>query len=460
MKNHDFSGARWLAQCVALLSLALLIMIAHTSVHAQAQAILPNLIHHQSIGTVNCASSTCHGAIVPVPQGRIMQNEYTTWLRLDKHAKAYAVLLNGQSHAIMKNLGIKQPAHQAKLCLDCHAHNPPPALTGERHITSDGIGCEACHGPAQKWIASHTLSDTPLTENLANGMYPTHQPIAQAKLCLSCHFGDSNRFVSHKLMAAGHPRISFELESFAHIEPAHVRYGVDWQQRKGSYNSIKIWAIGQALASKQLLDRLIHPKLGRDGLFPELLLFDCHSCHHKMSEKKATPRLGLGPGQMRLNDSNLLMLRAIVATVAPAEATALNQQIRLLHHAVVGNAEAKGANALELAQQLGATIEQLSHQFETYPFDVAVLRKILQNLIAQAREGQYSDYAGAEQVYLSVSSLCASLNRQNGLRMTAKVNQQLSLMRKSLADEDKFQPQVFSTQLAALQTLISPQVTP
>ena len=457
MKNKYFSAIpHYTVRLIGVLCVTLLALSPPSPTLAQpGLSGLPNLIKHESIGTVNCANSTCHGAIAPLAEGRVLQNEYTTWLRLDKHSRAYAALLNEKSRSIMKNLGSKEAAHESKLCLDCHAHNPGPGLKGERHFTPDGIGCEACHGPAQKWISSHVTPDTPVNDNLRNGMYPTFEPVAQAKLCLSCHFGDSSRFVTHKLMGAGHPRMSFELESFGNIEPAHVRYDDDWQKRKGSYNSIRLWAIGQALASRQLLDILIHPKLGRDGLFPELVLFDCHSCHHRMTEKKATPRLGIGPGQMRLNDSNLLMLRAIVTTVDPSGALAFNQQIALLHHAVVGNPEAKGASALDIAQKVTVSIDQYTKKFETFPFDVAVLRKVLQALIVEGNQGQYADYAGAEQVYLSVSSLCASLNRQNGLKLASKVNQQLGLMRKTLADEDKFLPEVFSSQLGVLKNLIS-----
>jgi len=174
-----------------------------------------------------------------------------------------------------------------------------------------------------------------------------------------------------------------------------------------------------------------------------------------MSEKKATARLGIGPGQMRLNDSNLLMLRAIVTTVDPSGALAFNQQIALLHHAVVGNPEAKGASALDIAQKVTVSIDQYTQKFATFPFDVAVLRKVLQALIVEAKQGQYSDYAAAEQVYLSVSSLSASLERQNGLKLASKVNQQLTLMRKTLTDEEKFIPELFSNQLSAIQNLIS-----
>ncbi|NBR98779.1 MAG: hypothetical protein EBT54_06355, partial [Betaproteobacteria bacterium] len=77
--------------------------------------------------TTNCASSTCHGSITPWDGSHVLQNEYTTWVRMDKHTRAYQVLLNDTSKRIAKNLGLTEGAHKAKICLDCHAHNPTGA---------------------------------------------------------------------------------------------------------------------------------------------------------------------------------------------------------------------------------------------------------------------------------------------------------------------------------------------
>ncbi|MEC5163989.1 MULTISPECIES: multiheme c-type cytochrome [unclassified Janthinobacterium] len=423
---------------------------------APAGAALPNVAAHQSVGTVNCANSGCHGAVTPWTDSHVLQNEYTTWLRLDKHAKAYSVLLNQQSRKIAKNLGLKQPAHESQACLDCHAHNPAPKLAGERHVVAEGVGCEACHGPAEKWIASHVVAGATHADNVKNGMYPTNNPVEQAKLCLSCHFGDENRFVTHRVMAAGHPRISFELGTFATIAPAHYQIDDDWRKRKGDYQGVKIWAIGQALASKQLLDALADPQRGRDGLFPELVLFDCHACHHPMSEQKSSPRLSVGPGKVHLNDSNLLMLRALVRVVDPANANAFNQQVSQVHQAIAGNGAQ--ADPLALAKKLSATIGQYIVQFEKRNFDVATLRDVLKALLNESSVAYYSDYAGAEQAYMSISSLASTLAKQNALASAGEVNRRLGAMRKALANDEKYRAELFGAELAGLRQLISSQV--
>lgn len=424
--------------------------------------VLPNASPHQSVGTVNCASSTCHGAVAPWTGSNVQQNEYTTWLRLDKHAKAYAILLNAQSRSIAAKLGLKQGAENAQECLDCHAHTPPPALRGERHMVTDGVGCEACHGPADKWIRSHTAPGATHADNVARGMYPTEKPVEQAKLCLSCHVGDSSRFVSHRLMGAGHPRLSFELDTFAQLAPAHYKVDDDWRKRKGDYDSVRLWAIGQALASKNQLDALTDPKRGRDGLFPELALFDCHSCHHPMSEKKWTPRLGVGPGRMRLNDSNLLMLRAIVRATDPAGANAFSDQVTKLHMAVSGNPgdAGRGADPLALAGALSSTIQRYIVKLEQQRFPPALQRAVLQGLIDEAKRQQFSDYAGAEQAYMAISSVSASLAREGALggpAGAAEMNRKLAALRASLANEEAFKPDVFAKGLQGLSRTISLQ---
>lgn len=434
-----------------LLCLALFNSLLH------AESVLPNKSSNQSVGTINCANSTCHGSVTPWKDAVVLQNEYTTWLRLDKHAKAYNVLLNEQSRIIAKKLGLKEPANKSKICLDCHANNVSEKLRGERFVLTEGVGCEACHGPAEKWIATHTVEGTTHADNINNGMYPTDRPLEQARLCLSCHFGDETRFVNHRMMGAGHPRISFEVETFAHIEPAHYKVDADRHKRKGDYDPIKIWAIGQALASQQLLDTLTDPKRGHDGLFPELVLFDCNSCHHPMSEKKFSPRLGIGPGRIHLNDSNFLMLRAIVSVVDPSHSTAFNAQVSQLHSAIAGSTMTT-ADPLVLAKKLSVTIGKYITQFGGKHFDVSVLRDILKALINEARTQDYADYAGAEQAYMSISSLALSLSKldkQGGLKSVAEFNRRLSSMRKILANEEKYNASAFQSELSGLRQLLT-----
>lgn len=420
-----------------------------------ARVQMPHLSAHKTEGTVNCASSTCHGSIVPWDGSNVLQNEYTTWLRMDRHTSAYRVLLNDDSKRIAKNLGLDEPAHKAKICLDCHAHNPTGAR-GERFIQSEGIGCEGCHGPSEKWIGSHTVDGRTHADNVADGLYPTANPVAQARLCLSCHFGDDSRFVTHRIMGAGHPRISFEIKTFTAIEPAHWKVDADYVQRKGSYDPLRIWAIGQAIAAQQILDVVSDPKR-RDGLFPELVAFDCHACHHPMSEKRWNSRLGTGPGVVRVNDSSLLMLRAIVRATDPAASAAFDAQVRAMHLAVSTGKKPAGKTEVDMVRELSATIGAMLPRLERQTFAPATMRQVLLALIDESRESSYSDYAGAEQAYMAITNVANDLLQSGTLSMSSDLRRNMTDLLKALANDEKYKADVFANQLVALRNVVALQ---
>ena len=415
------------------------------SAHAQP---LPYAAPGEHLGAVNCASSLCHGAVSPWKDSNILQNEYVTWSRVDKHAtKAFRVLFDERSKRIVSNLGYKQPAHQLKLCLDCHAHNPPAAQRGERFKDTDGIQCEACHGPASGWIKSHTAPGATHAENVAHGLYPTNEPVAQAKLCLSCHFGNADKFVTHRIMGAGHPRMSFELDTFVQTQPAHFVVDEDWRNRKGSWDPVRVWAIGQALAADELLAVLLDPKRSKDGLFPELVVFDCHACHHPMSDLRWSPRTNTSPGRVRLNDANLLMLRQIVRRALPGpQADAFDQRVAGLHRAVAGD----GGDALEAAAALRATLASVVRQLAERTFQPADLRAMLGGLIRDGLDGRYRDYAGAEQATMAIGSLLDYLAKTGALRDVRGANRALDALHASVTNDEAYKPARFRDALAGL----------
>src|SRR5437868_424425 len=55
-------------------------------------------------GSASCAGRACHGGSEPASK-LIQQDEYSTWLGQDRHARAYAVLLGDRGRGIGLNLG-------------------------------------------------------------------------------------------------------------------------------------------------------------------------------------------------------------------------------------------------------------------------------------------------------------------------------------------------------------------
>jgi len=334
---------------------------------------LPSSAGDMHLGVATCAGSTCHGAIEPFANSPVLQNEFITWQRKDSHSEAYTVLLNDQSKRIARNLGLKS-AHTAKICLDCHADNVAADKRGKRFQLSDGIGCETCHGGAERYLGSHVSGQVTHQKNIDAGMFPTEDPVERARLCLSCHLGTDDKFATHRIMGAGHPRLSFELDTFTAIEPAHFQVDDDYRERKGSWSNVQTWAIGQVLATQQFLQQLSSGKRMNQGLFPELAFFDCHACHHSMKQQRWGQRgsVGLEPGSVRLNDGNILMAREVASVVDAGLAKQISQHMRALHQA----SQQSKAAIQSKAKQLHDLNQQLLDKLADYQFGKGTTLKV------------------------------------------------------------------------------------
>ena len=414
---------------------------------------LPDHDTNKALGTVTCASSTCHGSIDPWQGSSVLQNEYITWSRLDKHARALEVLGNQRSVEIGRKLGIGDPT-KAKICLDCHTDNRPEADRGPRFTINDGVGCEGCHGASEAYIASHTAPGATHQDNLAHGMYPVEDAVARARLCLSCHFGNQDKLVTHRIMGAGHPRISFEMETFSMIEPAHFKLRSDDQRHALLFDGVRIWAVGQAIAVSQTMKIMMDPVRGHDGAFPELVLFDCHACHHPMSDRRWKPRTALGaalsPGIPRLNDANILMTVALAHQIDPALGERVRSAAHTLEAALAGQGDVRAA-----AQAMDTQALAVAQRVSQMTVDRAMLNGLTLSLIDEGLAGHYQDYSAAEQAILAISSLVDFSNREGWLPRAAEVNTELGGIDTLLSNDEVYPQDQFQNRLKALRATLA-----
>ena len=229
------------------------------------------------VGVGACASRTCHGGETPHAAVAVRHDEYRVWSTLDPHRRAYAALLSPRGTAIARRLGIDErgtwPKRDAgrRACLGCHALVPEGVVgtATEDDWLADGVGCEACHGPAAGWLRTHTATSRP--GSLHAGMVETMAPARAADACVRCHVGTASLRVDHRLLAAGHPPLVFDLDYFARNMPRHwtvhegnARWGTTEPLRAGAATAIRARdALG-----------------GRDRGWPEFSQFDCGACHH------------------------------------------------------------------------------------------------------------------------------------------------------------------------------------
>ncbi len=335
-------------------------------------------------GVASCASSLCHGATNPLGEHPIRQDEYFVWQRQDPHAHAYQTLYSPASRKIGQTLGLD--AATAPACLSCHSAAPPADARGARYQLSDGIGCENCHGGSERWLAEHTRPGITLEQKVALGMRPTWQRETRAALCLSCHQGDAAHPITHAMMAAGHPRLVFELDTFTALEPPHHNRDADYAARKGAYQPVRDWITGQAEAAELHLQALADGRFMK-GVMPEWTEFDCTACHHSMDAGRWQPARmpGAEPGAVPFADAPQQLLALWLTATAPPEALAWQEGQRRLHVA-----QGQGLDAVRTAaqQQLVMLRTKLRPLIATESMSAAQLRGLLRALASDSSHRQ------------------------------------------------------------------------
>lgn len=428
------------AECRVRMVLGSLALLAAAAGAPAAE--LPQDADRVHEGVATCASSVCHGSATRRDGTNVLQNEFVTWTRYDKHSGAWDLLKNEESRRMARKLGLEN-AHEADLCLDCHADNVPQELRGEEFQLSDGVGCEACHGGSGDWLASHTADGNRHQDNLDAGLYPTGDVGARAELCLSCHLGTEDKFATHRIMGAGHPRLAFELSTFSALMPPHWAFDEDHARRKGRSDEFDTWTGGLLRAARQTLSHIGGPLMHDAGVFPEIALFDCHSCHHPMSEIRwqTTPATtGLEPGVIRLNDANFVILLPIAEVLSPALHERLLGRIRTLNRAVMQGSEALDRAATALVE----TIDEVDRALDNAGGDAQIRRRVLDGIIDRAARGDYRDYVAAEQAAMAMDLLLITLDRWEGHKA------EVDAIFASVSDDEAYRPDRFAAAAAEL----------
>jgi hypothetical protein len=361
-------------------------------------------------GVASCAGSTCHGR-QEATGPRVRQNEVMSWSDpaslTGVHSRAWRVLEQPRAQAIGRRLGIAN-VNASPECINCHGD--PAPVRGPGWQQSDGVGCEACHGGSTNWLASHASVKASHADNVGRGMWAMNDPLVRARVCLDCHFGSDKpgQFVFHRIMAAGHPRIAFELDLFTSLQRHHDE-DADYRARKGSAGGVKTWAVGQALAVERALALL--PMVPASVAGADYYFYDCRSCHRSFSDDPAATLQArtngwrpIPPGQPVWNDEQMIMLMAAARVAAPDLARSFDAQSRAFHAAMAGDR----TTAMKAAAALKTTAAALARRMATASFDRAQSFALI-NAVLVGNAPAYTDYQGGVQAVMAADTLIGAL---------------------------------------------------
>jgi hypothetical protein len=401
-------------------------------------------------GPGSCSSPSCHGGVQARDQTTVLQNEYSTWVVRDKHAHAFTNLTNPVGARIAKIMGLPSP-DTAPRCLACHALDVPADQRARTFDLTDGVGCENCHGPASAWLGPHTTRGWKYEKSLEIGLYDTRDLVKRSEKCLTCHLGTPEKTVDHELIAAGHPDLYFELDSFMAVMPPH------WKEvDTDPWFAVRAMGVGQAVQLREQLKRVARES--QSGIWPEYAELDCFACHHNLTAAKDSWRQDRGyagrrPGNPPFNLSRYVVLSHVIQDADPGATRDLKAGIDQVYAGVT----ALNSNRLQVASEAASTSElaaRIAARLNAMRFDPPQTLRLLKSMAADGAGIAEQGERAAEQATMALDSLFIAYTKNGKLANDAQIRAGINGLFQQLNDPSAYNGFQFAAAMKSLNSLI------
>jgi hypothetical protein len=297
-------------------------------------------------------------------------------------------------------------------------------------------------------------------------MHDTRDVIHRTEKCLECHLGTKNKFVDHEMIAAGHPDLYFELDSFSAVMPRHWKSPRESEPGKpvedAAWVGVREWSAGQAVQLRTAMERLTwrarNERFDKKDAWPEYSELSCFACHHALGPAKDSWRqghayIGRRPGDPPWNSSRYVVFRLLAKQVDSVSAMELDRQML-----AVSDEMSKlnpDRNAVASAASAAAPLAQrIAQRLATMQYDQAVALRMLQRIPDDAENIALADERAAEQAAMALDSLYIAYSKDAKPANAAEVRAAINALFQQLENPSSYNADQFASSLRRIRTML------
>ncbi len=355
----------------------------------------------------------------------IKANPSIIWENDDPHALAWKNIVP-ENNAIAQRMAnaLGYNVSQKPECLVCHAVDAmpkEPRMDKKSFAWSYGVGCEACHGDAEKWFEPHRKETwrtvDPGLKEKQFGLVDLRDPATRAAKCASCHVGNvaEGKFVTHEMYAAGHPPLPpFEPATFGRDQPAHWNLPdkVEYFKKLTDVDAKRLYhfdksedyiarslAVGAVVNLRETARTLQQAaEVAPAGSMLDFAHFDCFACHHELVTPSQRQQRGYNgtPGRPTVRTLPTELVEAVLGQLPPAHRQQMTTDVQQLRSAYDVRPFGKRTDIAAAAGQLAESCNRWLKELEGVKYDDAGKKQLL-SAITVGKNMNNWDYDTAQQ---------------------------------------------------------------
>jgi hypothetical protein len=297
-------------------------------------------------------------------------------------------------------------------------------------------------------------------------MHDTRNVIHRTEKCLECHLGTKNKFVDHEMIAAGHPDLYFELDSFSAVMPRHWKVPRESAPGKpaeeAAWAGVRDWSTGQAVQLRGEMERLVwrarNERFDKKDAWPEYSELSCFACHHSLGPAKESWRqehgyIGRRPGDPAWNSSRYVVFRLLAKQIDSGNGQELDRHLLAVSNEMskLNPDRAAVATAASAAAPLA---QQIAERLAAMPYDQAVTLRMMQRITDDAENIAIADERAAEQAAMAMDSLYIAYAKDTKPTNDAEVRAAINVLFQQLENPSSYNADLFAAALRRIRPML------